>query len=133
LNRFLNDIFSDRGDPSELGNVGSGRKLDAEFRMTGLRIKLIEAFANIAGSDPDDGIVAGIVCGLSSEELGAERPLLQFIEVPVQRAFHNELKELLAAFAAVERWALDYLFDLRSNGGRVGNNLDNLRYRTHVI
>ena len=56
------------GYETELGDVGTGGEVDAEFRVgAGVAVVLEEALAHVAGGDANDGIVGGIVGGGAAE------------------------------------------------------------------
>ena len=56
------------GDETKLGDVGTGREVDAEFRVgSGVAIMLEEALAHVARGDANDGVVGSIVGGGAAE------------------------------------------------------------------
>jgi hypothetical protein len=75
--------------------------------------------AHIARRDPHDRILSGIVGGGPAEELNADGPLFQRIELLVERSLHNVKQELCTAAAALECFTLHNEAKVFSQGNSI--------------
>ena len=87
----------------EFGHIRAGWQLNADGVVRApARIIDAEPFPDLAGLDPDGGIVARIVTGRPAEDFDADGPLLEHVAMAVQRVIHHVVQEILAAFAGPE-------------------------------
>ena len=98
----------------ESRDVGAARQLDADFGFFffGFAIVLGELFADFARPDPHHGVASGVVAHRAPEHFGADHPLPEVIDVPVERVADNQAEEVLGAPASGEDMARQDLFEV---------------------
>src|ERR1700685_3818564 len=102
----------------KLGNVGSGRKWDANFHvMARLLIILRDSFANFRRRDAHDWIGRSVVVGASSENLHPKSSFLHRIGLARKRVLDNVAQEDGEAAAVAEERGLQQALDLFLDSG----------------
>ncbi len=107
------------GRIAELGDVGAGGQVDDHGCAARLRrgVVLDEAFADFAGADADDGVVAPVRGGRAAEDIHCEGALFERADVVDEGAESDAFQEPTGAFAALEG----------------GAGTDPLEFRHHLI
>src|ERR1700735_5247769 len=78
-----------RLSPAKLRHVGPGRQLDSDWISRALLgIVQPEPLPDLAGFDPDGGVVARFIAGGTAEDFDADGPLLQHVFAAAERVFH---------------------------------------------
>jgi hypothetical protein len=93
----------------KVGNIRSGGQLDPDG-ILGALVGIIETetFADLAGLDPDGGVVAGVVTGGTAENLDAYGPLFENAGIAGEGMLDNVAQEILAALARAKLVAAQY-------------------------
>jgi len=84
--------------------------------MPGVLIILLDPFANLGGSDPNNGIRVGVVVRRAAEDFDAQDSLFELICLTGQGVSDHEFQEAGIAFAGIKERCSEQLFELLLNG-----------------
>jgi hypothetical protein len=73
---------------------------------------LQKAFANIAGSNPYDGVFAGIIIGGTIKEFCADYSLLQRVYSTLYGLFHDMTQKLSATVTTPKRFPAEHILQM---------------------
>jgi hypothetical protein len=82
-------------------------------------IELREALADFGDADANDGVIAGLVVGAATEDLGADDALAEEVFLLSERVLDDVAEQGLALLAEAKGWARQYLVEHLLDAGWV--------------
>ena len=93
------------GMNSKLGHIAAPGQIDVDgMGLRAFLVELADAFADLVGGYAHDGIVAGVVVVGAVEDLDADDPFLELVEIARESFPHHVAQKTLAAVAMGEGW-----------------------------